>query len=196
MEGRKSKGFVARAPGLGPPPGQRGIPDYPEPGLFIESLGHAPNDWEIYHSCWLVSDPMKTVNGRIDPEGVVFTRCETQLRDGTEGPARLLCDVIPPFSMSRSEERSQLRAKLHRRCNSKHHTPLGGANLAFRKDVRAWLRFSECAIWSLSHMRPNVQRTRAKMQGCGESDAVMLPTIDRIATRSPRPRSKARRAFS
>lgn len=77
---------------------------------------------------------MKTVLEEIDPEGVVFTRCETRLRDGTEGPIYWLCDVLRVLDAV-DEEKSRVRVEIDPRYNSKIYDLAGGANLVFKEDI-------------------------------------------------------------
>ena len=79
-----------------PPLGQRGFREYPEMPVFLADarLGLIHRDFEEYSGYWFISDRMKTVVERIDPNAFAFLKCRVQLRDGTDGPLRWLCDVI------------------------------------------------------------------------------------------------------
>jgi hypothetical protein len=37
---------------------------------------------------------MKATIERVDPDGFAFLQCKVQLRDGSEGPVRWLCDIV------------------------------------------------------------------------------------------------------
>jgi Protein of unknown function (DUF1629) len=75
-----------------PPLGQRGFGEYPEMPVFL--AGAKIRDFAAYSGYWLVSDRMKTVVERIDPNAFAFLKCRVQLRNGTEAPRRWLCDVV------------------------------------------------------------------------------------------------------
>jgi uncharacterized protein DUF1629 len=75
-----------------PPLGQRGFREYPEMPVFL--AGAKLRDFAVYSGYWLVSDRMKTVVERIDPNAFAFLKCRVQLRNGTEAPRHWLCDVV------------------------------------------------------------------------------------------------------
>jgi Protein of unknown function (DUF1629) len=77
---------------LHPPLGQRGFREYPEMPVFL--AGAKLRDFAVYSGYWLVSDEMKTVVERIDPNAFAFLECRVQLRNGTEAPRHWLCDVV------------------------------------------------------------------------------------------------------
>jgi hypothetical protein len=145
----------ALAPGvrvLHAPVGKRGFPHYPEPPrlLIDKSLGRAPLDCEIYHAYWLVSDRMKALLEDTDPEGVVFTRCETRLRDGSEGPIYWLCDVVRILDAI-DEEKSRVRIRFNPRYNSRTYDLVGGASLLFKQDV-----VGQAHIFRLRYSQSNI----------------------------------------
>ena len=119
---------------LGPAPGRRGFPSYPEAPrlLFDKKLGRAPRDLEQYHDYWLISDRMKTVLEAVDPDGGAFVRCEVRLRDGEPGPAYWLCDVIRVLDAV-DEAASQLM--ILERAGQKLYAIMGGTKLTFREDA-------------------------------------------------------------
>jgi hypothetical protein len=77
---------------LHPPLGQRGFREYPEMPVFL--VGAQIRDFAEYSGYWFISDRMKAVVERIDPNAFAFLQCRVQMRDGTGGPLRWLCDVI------------------------------------------------------------------------------------------------------
>jgi hypothetical protein len=83
---------------LAPPKGKRGFPVYPEtPRVVIGKLGKkgfAPTDLELFHSYWLISDRLKVLFERLDPEAFAFLACDVRLSDGSPGPTYWLCDVV------------------------------------------------------------------------------------------------------
>jgi Protein of unknown function (DUF1629) len=123
-------------PILAAPPGRRGFPDYPEPPrlLMDTSLGRAPTDVEQYHEYWLVSDRLKELFDRIDPEGLAFVKCETLPNDGRQGPGYWLCDVVRILD-ALDEDKSDARIKLDPQSHKKFYDIVGSANLVFREQV-------------------------------------------------------------
>jgi hypothetical protein len=82
---------------LYPPPGRRGFPEYSEkPQVVIgkRRKGPPPSDIELFHSYWLVSERLKSLFESVDPIAFAFEACNVTLRDGSQGPAYWLCDVI------------------------------------------------------------------------------------------------------
>lgn len=75
------------------PEGGRGFRDYPEIPVFL-FYGKTSRDFELFSFYWFISDRMKTVLERVDPEAFVFLKCKVQLKDGADGPVRWLCDVV------------------------------------------------------------------------------------------------------
>ena len=49
---------------------------------------------EMFHSYWLISDPLKILFESIDPDAFAFQRCDVKLGDGSTGPVHWLCDVV------------------------------------------------------------------------------------------------------
>jgi hypothetical protein len=119
---------------LGPEPGQRGFPKYPEPPrlLFDKKLGRPPRDLELCSEYWLISDRMKTVLEAVDQAGFAFARCEVRLRGGEPGPAYWLCDVVRVLDAV-NEMASRLR--IYDEQGHKTYSLVGGASLIFKEDV-------------------------------------------------------------
>lgn len=136
---------------LGPPLGQRGFQDYPEPPRFVfdKRIGHFPRDLELCHSYWLVSDRMKKALESWDSEGVAFLRCEVRLPDGEPGPVSWLCDVLRVLDAV-DEAASRVKIEYNPQYNYKVYQ-LIGANLAFKEDV-----VGTAHIFRLSYMIPAI----------------------------------------
>jgi hypothetical protein len=81
---------------LAPSPGRRGFRNFSETPAFLADpwLGRIERDFEIYGGYWFISDRMKATIEAVDPYGFAFLRCRVQLRDGSEGPIRWLCDAV------------------------------------------------------------------------------------------------------
>jgi Immunity protein family (Imm11) len=79
-----------------PPPGRRGFRKYDETPIFLADsrLGRINRDFEIDTGYWFISDRMKAVIESVDREAFAFLKCKVQMRDGSDGPVRWLCDVI------------------------------------------------------------------------------------------------------
>lgn len=77
-------------------PWRPGFPEFPETPrfLFDKRLGRPVRDLEQYGHYWLVSDRAKQVLEIIDPEGVVFLKCDVHSRDGEPGPTYWFCGVL------------------------------------------------------------------------------------------------------
>jgi hypothetical protein len=116
-----------------PPPRRRGFRDYAEAPVFLADprLGRIDRDFEIDTGYWFISDRMKSVVEGVDPDAFAFLQCKVQLRDGSEGPARWLCDIVRVLDAV-DEENSDVRigtaddgSKYYSFCK----------NLRFRDDV-------------------------------------------------------------
>jgi hypothetical protein len=127
---------------LRPPSWQRGFPQYPEAPrfLFDKKIGRQPQDLELFHSYWLVSDRTKTVFQTLDPAGFAFVACNVRLPHGDyDGPGYWLCDVIRVLD-ALDETQSRLKIgirddKAYRDFGKKYYSMSGGAELAFREDA-------------------------------------------------------------
>jgi hypothetical protein len=120
---------------LGPDPGTRGFPAYPELPhfLFDRKLGRAVGDIELCVYYWLISDRMKGILEGIDPDGFAFVRCNVELANGQEGPIYWLCDVIRVLD-ALNEEKSTITIIYDENGNKIHYRGVG-INSVFRKDV-------------------------------------------------------------
>ena len=161
---------------LGPPRGSRGIAEFPEPPrlLIDRSIGRAPRDVEQYHEYWLVSDRLKESLAEIDPEGVVFVRCDVFNRDGTKGPIYWLTDVVRVLDAV-DEDASRVRIKYYPEDNNrKVYSLLGGANLVFKeRDVGTAhifrMRYSEPYVICRQELRDACKK--AGLKGISFKDA-------------------------
>ena len=118
-----------------PPDGRRGFRDYPDVPVFISDkrLGRIHWDFEEYCGYWFISDRMKTVLERLDPEAFAFLKCRVQLPDASDAPVRWFCDVVRVLD-ALDEEKSEIRIKTAKD-GSKFYSFLGGFNLIFKEDV-------------------------------------------------------------
>ncbi|MBO9757030.1 imm11 family protein [Xanthomonas phaseoli] len=105
------------------------------PRLRYDSrIGDMPDDLESgLTDYWLVSEPLKQVLEAADPEGFVFALCDFRLEDGTPAAPHYLCEVVRIIDAI-DEEASTVKV-LTRYPNGKYYSLVGGAKLAFRKDV-------------------------------------------------------------
>lgn len=120
---------------LGPDPGTRGFPIYPEPPHFLldRRLGRDVQDIETYTAYWLISDRMKRVLESIDPAGFAFCKCKTELRNGEEGPPYWLCDVLRVLDAI-DEEKSRIFVK-YESTGKKIYLPSLGNDCVFKKKI-------------------------------------------------------------
>lgn len=117
------------------PPGERSFPTLSEPPrlLIDRSLGRAPNDWELFHDFWLVSDRMKGLLKAVDREGVAFLKCESRSLGRKPAPDYWLCDVIRVLDAI-DEEKSRGEI-LYDGTESRRYSPMGGPSLVFKEEI-------------------------------------------------------------
>jgi hypothetical protein len=77
-------------------PGRRGFRKFSATPVFLADprLGRTERDFEIYAGYWFISGRMKAIVEGVDPDSFAFLQCRLQLRDGSEGPVRWLCDIV------------------------------------------------------------------------------------------------------
>lgn len=117
------------------PPGERNFPTLSEPPrlLIDRSLGRAPNDWELFHDFWLVSDRMKGLLEAVDRGGVAFLRCESRSLGRKAAPDYWLCDVIRGLDAI-DEEKSRGEI-LDNGTESRRYDPMSKPSLVFKEEV-------------------------------------------------------------
>ncbi|QJD68024.1 DUF1629 domain-containing protein [Xanthomonas campestris pv. badrii] len=105
------------------------------PRLRYDSrIGDMPDDLDSgFKGYWLVSEPLKQLLEAVDPEGFAFALCDFRLEDGTPGAPHYLCEVVRIIDAI-DEEASTVKV-LTGYPNGKYYSVMGGAELAFRKDV-------------------------------------------------------------
>jgi hypothetical protein len=135
---------------LGPDPGRRGFPNYPEAPrvLFDKKLGRSPRDLEECSDYWLISDRMKAVLEATDAEAFAFVKCEVRLRNGERGPAYWLCDVVRVLD---AVDEAASRLKIYDEAGDKTYSLMGGANLVFKVDV-----VGPAHVFRMAHLEPAV----------------------------------------
>jgi uncharacterized protein DUF1629 len=118
-----------------PPPGRRGFRNYSVMPVFLcdKRLGRIDRDFEEYCGYWLITDRMKTILERVDPEGFSFLKCKIQLPDGTDGPVHWLCDVVRVLAAV-DEEKSRVEIGTADD-GSKVYTIFLGRPLIFKDDA-------------------------------------------------------------
>lgn len=120
---------------LGPPSGQRGFPDYPEPPHFRlnRKLGRDLRDLEQYGEYWLVSAKLKDLLEAMAPQACAFCPCLTSLVDDSPGPEYFLCDVLQVLD-SVDETRSKVTVK-YTKSGRKTYQMSGLVSLVFNLEV-------------------------------------------------------------
>ncbi|WDJ96664.1 DUF1629 domain-containing protein [Xanthomonas campestris pv. incanae] len=105
------------------------------PRLRYDSrIGDMPDDLDSgFKDYWLVSEPLKQVLEAADPEGFAFALCDFRLEDGTPGEPHYLCEVVRIIDAI--DEETSTVTVLTGYPNGKYYSLVGGAKLAFRKDV-------------------------------------------------------------
>jgi Protein of unknown function (DUF1629) len=124
-------------PILGPDPGKRGFPPYPEmPRIVIDrKLGRAPTDFEEYSEYWLVSDRLKRVLEAVDTDGCAFLECDVRHAQGTSEQDYWLFDVIRILDAV-DETASRLTiVRDQRACGGRYYRFSGGANIVFKPEA-------------------------------------------------------------
>ena len=124
------------------PSGRRGFPDYPEAPRFLldGKLGRLPQDLELFHGFWLVSDRTRSVFEAVDPAGFAFLACDVRVPRGDyDGPPYWLCDVIRVLD-ALDEARSRLKIGIREDARyedfgKKYYSLAGGGELVFREDA-------------------------------------------------------------
>jgi hypothetical protein len=127
--------FQGGPPIFVPPPGHRGFRDYPETPVFLSDprLGRIDRDFEEYCGYWFISDRMKAVLERVDAPAFTFFKCKVQLPDGTDGPVRWLCDVLPVLdALDESKSTITIRTADN---GSRVYNFSGGVRLIFKDDA-------------------------------------------------------------
>jgi hypothetical protein len=78
------------------PPGRRGFRQYPVRPKFLSDpkIGRVHRDFEALHDYWLISDRMKDILERVDPNAFAFLQCDITTSNGGSAAARWLCDVV------------------------------------------------------------------------------------------------------
>ncbi|MGO1068424.1 DUF1629 domain-containing protein [Lysobacter sp. CA199] len=121
-------------------PAERGFPELREKPLLVHDpeKGGMPRDLESGLSgYWLVSERLKNLFEKIDPDGFAFAACDFRLADGTEGPTHYLCDVVRSLD-ALDEDRSRVKILVDDDfVNGKAYDLGGGARLVFREDMVA-----------------------------------------------------------
>jgi len=119
-------------------PREGGFPKMSETPLLVysEKKGDPPQDLEGGMSgYWLVSERLKNVFERIDPEGFEFAACDYRLEDGSAGPRYFLCDVVRVLDAV-DEGSSKLTVEVSEEFPAGRFYDLtGGWSLVFRSEV-------------------------------------------------------------
>jgi len=126
-------------PILGPEPGKRGFPSYPEPPriLIDRKLGRALRDFEQYSAYWLISDRLKRVLQAVDANGCAFVRCDVRFGQGAVEQGYWLFDVIRILdAVDESASRLSI-VRDHRSCGGRYYRFSRGASIIFKPDVVA-----------------------------------------------------------
>lgn len=120
------------------PPGrrpERPYPTIPRLGFKKDSKKRKlPEDFGGVVGFWLISERLKQVFERVDPQGFVFVPCEFIFPDGRQGPQYYLCDVIRIVD-ALDEKASKLKIIISEEyAKGKHYSFLGLPKIAFKED--------------------------------------------------------------
>jgi hypothetical protein len=119
---------------LAPPPGQRGLPDLPEPPRLVidKRLGRPPYDVERYHDYWLISDRTKEIFEAVDPEAFAYLKCDVEFAGGAAGPVYWLCDVLRILD---AVDEQASRLTIYEDQAGKAYDLMGHASLVFKDEI-------------------------------------------------------------
>ena len=130
-----------------------GIPDqYPErPHLVhVPKKGEMPRDLEELAGIWIVSEPLKQLLEKVDPEAFAFVTCDFSLADGSPGPQYYLGNVLRRID-ALDEVSSRVKIKIDHNYQTgkdeKLYSLVGGASLVFKQDA-----VGEAHIFRQHHM--------------------------------------------
>jgi hypothetical protein len=154
--------------GLRAPFGRRGFPGYPEAPRFLldEKAGSLPQDLELFHDYWLVSDRTKSVFEAVDPAGIAFLACDVRLPHGDfAGPPYWLCDVIRVLD-ALDETRSRLKTgirndRAYADFGKKYYSIAGGGELVFRHGP-----IGGAHVFRMAHLETEVICDQAMKDAC------------------------------
>ncbi len=98
--------------------------------------GDMPQDLEgSFGGYWLVSDRLKQVFEKVDPQAFEFAETDFRLADGSRGPSYFLCDVVRVLDAV-DESASKLKVKTgNEYINGKAYKFGGTVSLAFKREV-------------------------------------------------------------
>lgn len=108
--------------------------------VHVPEKGGLPRDFEVLAGIWVVSEALRQVFLRVDPEAFAFVPCDFTLADGSPGPQYYLCNVLRTLN-ALDEARSRVKIKLDHDHQTgqdvKLYSVLGGASLIFKADAVA-----------------------------------------------------------
>jgi hypothetical protein len=137
---------IANEASLRPPGAYVVLPPTGEPGQYPErphlvhlpEKGGLPRDFEILSGIWIVSEALKRVFERVDPEAFSFVECDFTLSDGSQGPRHHFCSVIRAID-ALDEAASRVRIKTDHNFITGEDEPfysiVDGASLVFKGDI-------------------------------------------------------------
>ncbi len=115
---------------------------YPErPHLVhVPEKGGLPRDFEVLAGIWVVSEALRQIFQRVDPDAFAFVPCDFTLADGSPGPRYYLCNVLRTLH-ALDEARSRVKIRLEHDHQTgqdvKLYSVVGGARLIFKADAVA-----------------------------------------------------------
>jgi hypothetical protein len=122
---------------LGPEPGRRGFPTYPDPPrvLIDPKRGGPPHDWQRYSGYWLISDKLKAVLDAVDPEGCAFVKCDVRYLGGEASDGYWLMDIVRLLdAVDESASRLNIRYD-DRSVGGKYYIFSSGTSLVLKLDI-------------------------------------------------------------
>ena len=130
-----------------------GEPDqYPErPHLVHVPEKGLPRDFEALAGIWVVSEALRQVFLRVDPEAFAFVSCDFTLADGS--PVRSTTSAMLRTLNALDEARSRVKIKLDHDHQTgqdvKLYSVVGGASLIFKADAVAMPTSFARSAWAL-----------------------------------------------
>lgn len=110
--------------------------------VFERKRGKPPRDLEGGMSgYWVVSERLREILEKADPQGFAFAECDYILPDGSIGPVHFLCDITRRLD-ALNLERSKIRILTYKEDPGVQYFSIagviGGAELRFDEEVVRW----------------------------------------------------------
>ncbi|WP_157803311.1 DUF1629 domain-containing protein [Brucella pituitosa] len=131
---------------------------------YYSELGDAPRDLEGGMSgYWFISERLKEIFEKVDPDGFAFAECDYTLPDGSIGPKHYLCDVIRTLD-ALDEETSVMNAPTIYPTGEKVYDFTGKTSLQFREQI-----VKSAHVFRLEYLKPLTICDSLLFDACGSA---------------------------